>query len=278
MTDFEKTLKLNIKTWARDSHGLFDYEAPTTKNNLLIIQGTCKLIRKKNEVKYLSENSEIPFEERELAKIVFDENKITIINPLNFFMSPTESNINELQNKIWYVIKHDDNSKESPSSIQSTGVYQVNINDIIKLGRVKYAITELKINDKVQTIDKSVEKPVFELISEYKYISILIINIHFINIYNNLNLNSRKIDIATSQDSLCKICYHNADDATNPMINLCKCTGSISSIHFSCLKKWMNTKLTTKENEKKTVLSYSMKAFNCEICMTPYPCKFFYDV
>jgi len=58
------------------------------------------------------------------------------------------------------------------------------------------------------------------------------------------------------------------------MINLCKCTGSISSIHFNCLKRWMNTKLSTKENEKKTVISHSMKSFNCEICMTPYPCKY----
>jgi hypothetical protein len=40
-----------------------------------------------------------------------------------------------------------------------------------------------------------------------------------------------------------------------------------------CLKSWMQTKLSTKENEKKTVTLYSMKSFNCEICKTPYPCK-----
>ncbi len=35
----------------------------------------------------------------------------------------------------------------------------------------------------------------------------------------------------------------------------------------------MNTKLTIKENDRKTVNSYNMKSFNCEICKTPYPCK-----
>jgi hypothetical protein len=35
----------------------------------------------------------------------------------------------------------------------------------------------------------------------------------------------------------------------------------------------MQTKLNTKENEKKTVTLYSMKSFNCEICKTPYPCR-----
>lgn len=57
------------------------------------------------------------------------------------------------------------------------------------------------------------------------------------------------------------------------MVNLCKCTGSISCVHFLCLKSWMQTKLNTKENEKKTVTLYSMKSFNCEICKTPYPCR-----
>jgi len=35
----------------------------------------------------------------------------------------------------------------------------------------------------------------------------------------------------------------------------------------------MSTKLSIKENEKKTVTSYNMKSFNCEICKTPYPRK-----
>jgi len=36
----------------------------------------------------------------------------------------------------------------------------------------------------------------------------------------------------------------------------------------------MNTKIKVKENSNKTVLSYSLKSFNCEICKTPYPLKF----
>jgi hypothetical protein len=38
----------------------------------------------------------------------------------------------------------------------------------------------------------------------------------------------------------------------------------------------MQTKLSTKENEMKTVTSYNMKSFNCEICKTPYPCKLYF--
>jgi len=84
-------------------------------------------------------------------------------------------------------------------------------------------------------------------------------------------------------DGMCKICLSNNEEETNPMINLCKCMGSISCVHFQCLKYWMQTKLSTKENEKKSVTSYSMKSFNCEICKTPYPLRFrsedlYYDI
>ncbi len=71
---------------------------------------------------------------------------------------------------------------------------------------------------------------------------------------------------------VCKICLSNFEEEENPLINLCKCTGSISCLHYLCLKKWMETKLNIKENDKKTVTSYNMKSFNCEICKTPYPC------
>ena len=56
--------------------------------------------------------------------------------------------------------------------------------------------------------------------------------------------------------------------------HLCSCSGGIRFAHYFCIKKWMETKLILKENEKKTVKSYNIRAFNCEICKTPYPCKF----
>jgi hypothetical protein len=73
-------LKITTRTWSRDSHGLFDYEATNTKNNLLLIQGRTKLIRKKNEVKNSSENSELELDERELGKIKNENSNYIISN------------------------------------------------------------------------------------------------------------------------------------------------------------------------------------------------------
>jgi hypothetical protein len=163
-------LKINAKTWTRDSHGLFDYEANTSKISILDIYEECKLIRKKNDIKYVKENEDIIFEERELGKISFEEDKILISNRINFLMTPSESNINEIQNKIWFVIKHEDNNI---TENLNSGMHELKLNDVIKLGRVKYVITELNLNlgkNYTKYLGyKREHKPVFQLVSDYKY-------------------------------------------------------------------------------------------------------------
>lgn len=44
-------------------------------------------------------------------------------------------------------------------------------------------------------------------------------------------------------------------------------------IHLKCLKSWLDHKLTIREITKKAGISYTVKAFNCEICKEPYPSK-----
>jgi len=72
-------LKILTRTWSRDSHGLFDYEATSTKNNIIFLQGRTKLIRKKNEVKHSAEHSELDLDERELGKIKFENSNNFLI-------------------------------------------------------------------------------------------------------------------------------------------------------------------------------------------------------
>lgn len=176
--------------------------------------------------------------------------KFLLSTNLSFNQSPTEGNINELQNKIWYIIKPESNnlnSNQNPLIANENESFELKINDIIKLGRVKYAITEVSLGGVLHTIDNNQTRPVFDLIHEY---------------------NPKVID----PDVVCKVCLFQQNDYNDPMINLCKCSGSMSS-HYNCLKQWMFTKLVTKKNLKETVSSYNMKSFNCEVCKMPYPCK-----
>ena len=66
-------IKIETKTWSRDSHGLFDYEANNTKNAIIYCSSKEKLVRKKNDIRSIPESEQIDLEERELCKI-FEEN------------------------------------------------------------------------------------------------------------------------------------------------------------------------------------------------------------
>ena len=71
----QSLLKVLTKTWSRDSHGLFDYEATNTKNLIVFINSKSKLVRKKNEVKHTQCDSELDLEERELCRVKSEEGK-----------------------------------------------------------------------------------------------------------------------------------------------------------------------------------------------------------
>lgn len=166
-------------------------------------------------------------------------------------MLPSEDNINELQNKMWMIIKSEvSNSGNSNVSamVNESDCFDLKLNDIIKLGRIKYAVTDLSLNGVVSSIEGNDSKSIFKLIHEHQ-------------------------EVIEDTDIQCIVCFNHFSE-NDPLINLCSCSKEMS-VHYECVKKWINTKLTVKVNEKETVTSYNMKSFNCSICKTPYPCKFY---
>lgn len=63
----------------------------------------------------------------------------------------------------------------------------------------------------------------------------------------NLSDDFIEIDCAvvdqTSNDNVCKVCWSNEQSDENPLLNSCKCDGSVRFIHFDCLKQWLRTKM-----------------------------------
>ena len=268
-------LSLCTKTWVRDSHGLYDYESTQTKNLNAVLAESIYIARKKHDIKTLSSILDLKVDEEELLFNVVNDNKDEYIleNKVPFHIQPTEKNINDLSNKIWYVLKNDPlQSNQSNQTVTNTNDdYYLCKNDVIKLGRVKYSLNEINIPSRQNNIDIALPshdpskydidslnintEPVFDFIFQAKDSSE----------YNNL----------PEDEKICKICYSEENEKDkNPLVHLCNCSGGLRFSHFECIKKWMETKLSIKENEKKTVKSYNIKSFNCEICKTPYPFKF----
>ena len=268
-------LSLCTKTWVRDSHGLYDYESNQTKNLNAVLAESIYIARKKHDIKTLNNVNDLVPEEEELLFNVINNSTDEFIleNRVPIRVQPTEKNINDLSNKIWYVLKNDPlQSNQSNQTVTNTNDdYYLCKNDVIKLGRVKYSLNEINIPSRQNNIDIALPshdpskydidslnintEPVFDFIFQAKDSSE----------YNNL----------PEDEKICKICYSEENEKDkNPLVHLCNCSGGLRFSHFECIKKWMETKLSIKENEKKTVKSYNIKSFNCEICKTPYPFKF----
>jgi hypothetical protein len=264
-------VNIMTKTWSRDSHGLYDYESTQTKAGSTIINENSVILRKKNEIRSAPTMEEIKDEEYLMDVYNEKNDKFYLCNKVPISMAPTEKNINELQNKIWYVIKHDDNSNSTSNVIINTNEdYSICMNDIIKLGRVKYAANEINIK---KFGDMDIDTSIDNSTGAY---NIDLVNKGTLPVFDFIYKTTTPPTTSIKEEITCKICFVGQYDEENPLVDLCKCTGGIKYTHYICLKYWMQTKLSKKENEKKTVTSYNIKSFNCEICKTPFPCKVFF--
>ena len=81
---------------------------------------------------------------------------------------------------------------------------------------------------------------------------------------------SKKVkDVAQSEQAVCRICLGDENTDDDPLITPCKCQGTMGHIHIECLRDWLNSRRTTKENL--TVKTYCWKALDCELCKTQFP-------
>ena len=84
------------------------------------------------------------------------------------------------------------------------------------------------------------------------------------NIEENIkNIKKKKI--------ICRICYTEEEDEENPLIQPCKCSGSMKYLHLNCLKHWIGTKLCIKIDSNDNYSIFKIKKIQCELCKNPYP-------
>ena len=258
MKNDEYVLNLDLITCLNDRKDTFNYKNKDIKRDeIQISEGFYFAINKNSNIYKISQHSEIKTEKGDqlLFRIRKSKNGVfTIENPLNKKMPRTLDNYNNLNNKLWYVLKSDPNKNKNNNNLDD---YILSKNDIIKLGTSKYEVIDKYIenyNDKNNKTNKSK-----------------------INYNNNSQSLFKITEIKDSfysnntKDNACRICFSEESSIDNPRVHLCKCN---DYIHYECLKKWIETNILKRSNKKKTVLSYILKKFYCEVCTKTYPLKF----
>ena len=178
-------------------------------------------------------------------------------------------NIGNLNNKMWLLQNTQKDQNNTFKYKIENKPYYLQENDIIKFGKIKYEIINLKINSKDNHSNNS-------LLSNRnkKFCSIFIekaVNIKEDN--SDLKTNEEtKLNI-NDDNSKCKICSSSECTEENPLIKICDCN---TYRHVNCLKKLLNDgeNKHKNENENKTVISYKFNNFGCEVCLKPYPLNF----
>ena len=64
---------------------------------------------------------------------------------------------------------------------------------------------------------------------------------------------------------ICRICLCDDEVLTdNPLVSVCKCSGTMSMIHIKCINEWLNSKRETRVSL--TTQSYQWTILECELC------------
>jgi hypothetical protein len=111
---------------------------------------------------------------------------------------------------------------------KSTKGYLLTQGSVVKLGRMKYKVREIKTwNDLGKPAEKSSDPADGETpdtSGEYTAESV-----------------AEEYEEFTQK--ICRICFCEQTDASDPLISPCSCAGSMEHIHFECLKQWISLRM-----------------------------------
>ena len=271
------SLNIECKSWLKDTEDLFDFETKEIKSKIFYLSNEDKLsyiistINENNEDEILLMNTVKNLEE----KISLNPKKTKIITEINYnkqnsnfkFINPLHS---ENYNKIFYK----ENCERIWKNLSKENETEINEGDIIKLGRVRLKFDKIIFNNSQRnnTVNTGINN--FNSnsnqnnLNNSNNITNIIFNNSITGDLSNNDLNDYKNNLNENK-FICRICYRNESNINDPLISPCKCSGSMSYIHFKCLKSCIEAKIHKKKDEKYEI--YTWKSFNCEICLYPYP-------
>ena len=171
-------------------------------------------------------------------------------------LNSKKGSINSLQDRIWLIIRHTD----FPNNVHFFIIksYLLKEGDIIKFGKIIFRVKELLIKNnsihfdkliQTQNIHKDYNENQMEALSNNQG-DILQLNNNMYhmthanllskNTYENFKPKEIKIEKTNKKinKQICRICLNDENDPNNPMMNPCKCSGTMKYIHFFCLKQW----------------------------------------
>ena len=146
--------------------------------------------------------------------------------------------------------------------------YRIDKGDIIKLGKLYIRIVEIKL-DKEETTNFQNNNNSYVFQNNNNNIIEILPRINSARELPKINLKEMKI----KPKNKCRICYEITSTIKNPLINPCKCKGSMKYIHYNCLLNCIKNKIEKVKNkfDIKKFIFYEKSFLNCELCKSNFP-------
>lgn len=294
-------LKLNFKIWDQvvEDGKLYEFELFDKSSKQISI----KYDKEKTSFYYNAETKQIINSENKdfisngLSKLITVENttdSIYLIKNPNL-----NSSINEVENKFgWLVLRYFPDNNHLGMRLRENDIIKLG-RITFKIRQTKYSkkthIPPVNMEISKNPVNKILNNKDDLININYNYVNNdnfsnnpsnipektnnLLVNVcsqMFTNTNNNISKlddKNRKIydssfsrmkSIKKKDTNMCRICLGNDSEDNNPIINVCKCHGSVGYIHLNCLKTWLDSKLITKVYA--FLIVHSFKDLKCEIC------------
>ena len=257
-------------------------------NNKDFIFGIEKIVENKNPLYFFIKKNNISYHEYRLNTRNKKRESPYFISLYNFNYTKNDLNIKERKRKS-DLFKHYKN------------YYDLNIGDVIKLGRLSLILTKIHLeqnsNNNLARCETYIETKLNKKENkDIKYNkreeSIYDNNNHLIKSKYKLNKNYEKLITNTKGDvdgnqeesksnsekkDICRICFMSENDSDSPLLSLCKCSGDSKFIHLNCLSQWLKVKSEIIHSNKNIYKKIIFNTINCEICTEKFP-EMVYDV
>ena len=274
-------LKVNCRTWLKDTEDLFDFETSNININIYTYPNLEKdfFITKYKDDSDEKQKEKINFIHSNLIRQKINSNNTTkIVGVLKF--NKLKSNIqiiNAFKSSLINNLYMPENCERLYELFPIDQYVNINEGDVIKIGRIRMKFDKISF--------KSKDKPLYELI--YKNIlnnsqtlnskenneTISANKILASSLLNNLS-SARNTDFNNNNNNTntkpyCRLCYQSESTITDPLISPCNCNGSMKYIHYTCLKN--SIKLKYHKKSEKYYDMFVFQNYSCEICLTMYP-------
>ena len=181
----------------------------------------------------------------------------------NAFKLDENDNICTL-NSAWFIFKQSKFENKMSK-------YKINQGDIIRIGRITTRIKNIYFSGASNNINIGNTSNLIEVQeqSKNKLSTNAVTESNNSNIKKSLKKNNSKGN--NKINKICRICYMEEDDESNPLVQPCICSGSMKYIHLNCLKHWINTRSFDKIESNELCSIYIIKPVECELCKTKFP-------